>query len=160
MLRLAGEIADGVVLWACPASYVRDVVTREVAAGRARAGKSIEGFDICAAIPSAVAADPGPARHGIRAELQRYFGLPFYRAMFAQAGYDADIAAYDAAADGEGQRAAISDAFVADLCAIGTPEDVAAGVLRYRAAGATNPMITNIDGTDLGATMRAAMTPR
>ena len=36
MLRLAGEIADGVVLWACPASYVKDVVTREVAAGRAR----------------------------------------------------------------------------------------------------------------------------
>ena len=39
MLRLAGEIADGVVLWACPASYVEDVVIREVAAGRARANK-------------------------------------------------------------------------------------------------------------------------
>ena len=39
MLRLAGEIADGVVLWACPASYVGDVVVREVTAGRARAGR-------------------------------------------------------------------------------------------------------------------------
>jgi alkanesulfonate monooxygenase SsuD/methylene tetrahydromethanopterin reductase-like flavin-dependent oxidoreductase (luciferase family) len=157
MLRLAGEIADGVVLWACPASYVRDVVTREVSAGRARAGRSLDGFDICAAIPSAVVADPAAARHGIRTELHRYFGLPFYRAMFAQAGYEADIAAYDAAADAAGQRAAISDAFIEDLCAIGKPEDVAAGVARYRAAGATNPMVTNIPGTDLRPTLSAAV---
>jgi len=87
MLRLAGEIADGVVLWACPASYVGDVVMREVAAGRARAGQPFAGFDVCAAIPSAVVADPAAAHRGIRAELHRYFGLPFYRPMFTQAGY-------------------------------------------------------------------------
>ncbi len=132
MLRLAGEIADGVVLWACPASYVKDVVLREVAAGRARAGRELAGFDICAAVPSAVVDDPAVACDGIRTELHRYFGLPFYRAMFAQAGYDADIAAYDAAASVTAQRAAISDAFIADLCAIGKPADVAAGVARYQ----------------------------
>jgi alkanesulfonate monooxygenase SsuD/methylene tetrahydromethanopterin reductase-like flavin-dependent oxidoreductase (luciferase family) len=148
MLRLAGEIADGVVLWACPASYVADVVIREVAAGRARAGRDLAGFDICAAVPSAVVDET---------ELHRYFGLPFYRAMFAQAGYEADIAAYDAAADVTAQRAAITDAFIEDLCAIGKPADVAAGVARYRAAGATNPMITNIAGTDLGPTLSAAV---
>jgi alkanesulfonate monooxygenase SsuD/methylene tetrahydromethanopterin reductase-like flavin-dependent oxidoreductase (luciferase family) len=156
MLRLAGEIADGVVLWACPASYVKDVVTREVAAGRARTGRGLDGFGICAAIPSAVVTDPAIARHGIRGELHRYFGLPFYRAMFAHAGYDADIAAYDAAAGAGAQRAAISDAFIEDLCAIGKPEDVAAGVARYRAAGASNPMITRIAGTDLRPTLHAA----
>jgi alkanesulfonate monooxygenase SsuD/methylene tetrahydromethanopterin reductase-like flavin-dependent oxidoreductase (luciferase family) len=157
MLRLAGEIADGVVLWACPASYIRSVVTREVAAGRARVGQELAGFEVCAAVPSAVVDDPAAARQGIRAELHRYFGLPFYRAMFAQAGYEADIAAYDAAADVSAQRAAISDALIEDLCAIGRPDDVAAGVDRYRAAGATNPMITNITGTDLRPTLSAAV---
>ena len=157
MLRLAGEIADGVVLWACPASYVAEVVTREIAAGRRRAGKDLAGFDICAAVPSAVVTDPAVAHQGIRAELHRYFGLPFYRAMFAQAGYAADIAAYDAAAGAGAQRAAISDAFIADLCAIGDPQEVAAGVARYRAAGATNPMITNIAGTDLRPALHAAV---
>ena len=157
MLRLAGEIADGVVLWACPGSYVADVVVPEIAAGRARAGRELAGFDICAAIPSAVVDDPAVAYQGIRTELHRYFGLPFYRAMFAHAGYEADIAAYDAAPDPAAKRAAISDPFIEDLCAIGKPADVAAGVARYRAAGATNPMITNITGTDLGATMRAAI---
>jgi alkanesulfonate monooxygenase SsuD/methylene tetrahydromethanopterin reductase-like flavin-dependent oxidoreductase (luciferase family) len=77
--------------------------------------------------------------------------------MFAHAGYETDIAAYDGAADVAAQRAAISDAFIDDLCAIGTPEDVAAAVARYRAAGATNPMITNITGTDLRPTLHAAI---
>ena len=72
--------------------------------------------------------------------------------MFAHAGYDADIAAYDVAA----QRATISDAFIEDLCAIGTARDVTAGVARYRAAGATNPIITNITGTNLRPTLQAA----
>jgi alkanesulfonate monooxygenase SsuD/methylene tetrahydromethanopterin reductase-like flavin-dependent oxidoreductase (luciferase family) len=130
---------------------------REIAAGRARAGRDLGGFDICAAIPSAVVDDPAVARRGIRAELHRYFGLPFYRAMFAQAGYEADIAAYDAADGVAAQRAVISDAFIEDLCAIGKPADVAAGVARYRAAGATNPMITNIAGTDLRPTLAAAV---
>ena len=38
MLRLAGEIADGVLLWLCCPSYIRDVVIPEVSAGRERAG--------------------------------------------------------------------------------------------------------------------------
>jgi hypothetical protein len=34
---------------------------------------------------------------------------------------------------------------------------VAAGVARYRSAGTTNPMITNITGTDLGPTSPPAV---
>ena len=45
MLRLAGEIADGVVLWLCIPEYIRDVVVPTVAEGRAKAGKPAEGFD-------------------------------------------------------------------------------------------------------------------
>ena len=84
MIRLAGEIADGIVLWACPASYVRDVVVPEVRAARLAAGKDPLAFDIVAAVPAA-ADDIGPAEAGIRAELHRYFGLPFYRTMFRTA---------------------------------------------------------------------------
>jgi alkanesulfonate monooxygenase SsuD/methylene tetrahydromethanopterin reductase-like flavin-dependent oxidoreductase (luciferase family) len=157
MLRLAGEIADGVLLWACPSSYVRDVVVAEVAKGRALAGKELAGFDICAAVPSAAAGNLDQALDGIRNELHRYFSLPFYRAMFQHAGYDADLAAYDAAPDRESQKAAIGSAFIEDLCAIGDATDVAAGVARYRAAGATNPLITHVMGTDFASTLRAAI---
>jgi len=45
MLELAGEIADGVVLWLCSPGYVRDVAIPALQRGRARAGKTLAGFD-------------------------------------------------------------------------------------------------------------------
>ncbi len=41
MLRLAGEIADGVILWLCNSNYVRDVVVPEVTTGRERAVRDV-----------------------------------------------------------------------------------------------------------------------
>lgn len=155
MLRLAGEVSDGVVLWAVPPSYVRDVVVPEVTAGRARAGKSLDGFEILAAVPAAATQDRSAALTGIRMELHRYFGLPFYRAMFEAAGFGADLVAYDAAAgDVQAQMQSISEEFVDQLAAIGGDEEVRAGVQRYIDAGATNPILAGILGTDYDATLR------
>jgi alkanesulfonate monooxygenase SsuD/methylene tetrahydromethanopterin reductase-like flavin-dependent oxidoreductase (luciferase family) len=156
MLRLAGELADGVLLWACPANYVRDVVLPEVARGRERVGKTLDGFTIAASVPSSADGDRTVALDGIRAELHRYFGLPFYRTMFEAAGYGKDLAAYDAASDRAAQLRAISEELIENLCAIGDPSDVRRGIERYRAAGATNPILTGIAGSDFTATLRAA----
>ena len=54
MLTLAGEIGDGVMLWLCNPDYIRDVVVPAVRAGRERAGKSLEGFEVVAAVPAAI----------------------------------------------------------------------------------------------------------
>jgi len=157
MLRLAGELADGVVLWACPSDYVRDVVIPEVGKGRAAVGKTLDGFAIMPAVPAAAGADTATALDGIRTELHRYFGLPFYRKMFANAGYASVLEAYDGAVgDREAQKRAISDEFINSLCAIGDEADVRAGIGRHLAAGATNPIVTAIHGTDFTATLRAA----
>jgi alkanesulfonate monooxygenase SsuD/methylene tetrahydromethanopterin reductase-like flavin-dependent oxidoreductase (luciferase family) len=157
MLRLAGQYADGLLLWATPADYVRDVVVPEVTIGRRRAGKSLDGFAIGAAIPAAVGADRAVMLDGVRSELHRYFGLPFYRAVFEAAGYGKELAAYDAAApDREAQKLEISEEFIDSLCAIGTAEDVRRGIERYRTSGATNPVVTGVLGTDYAATLRAA----
>ncbi|HXH81583.1 MAG TPA: LLM class flavin-dependent oxidoreductase, partial [Candidatus Tectomicrobia bacterium] len=45
MCELAGEIADGAVLWLCPPAYVRDVAVPAIERGRRRAGKRLEGFE-------------------------------------------------------------------------------------------------------------------
>jgi alkanesulfonate monooxygenase SsuD/methylene tetrahydromethanopterin reductase-like flavin-dependent oxidoreductase (luciferase family) len=157
MLRLAGEIADGVMLWLCNPRYIAEVVIPEVSAGRERAGKSLDGFDVVAAVPGACTEEPDRARQSIRGELLPYFGLPFYRAMIERTGFGADIDAFDAAAgDVPGMQAAISDAFLGELTAIGTAGQVQAGIERYRAAGATSPCIGPIGGTDFDATLRAA----
>ena len=159
MLRIAGEIADGVVLWLCNPHYVRDVVIPEVTAGREAAGKPLEGFDVVAAVPSAVTEDPSVAWSSMRRDLLPYFGLPFYRAMLERSGFADDIAAYDEAAgrgDGEGMQAAISEDFLRVLTAVGDPAEVRRGIERYSDAGSTSPCVGPIAKTDFEATLRAA----
>jgi alkanesulfonate monooxygenase SsuD/methylene tetrahydromethanopterin reductase-like flavin-dependent oxidoreductase (luciferase family) len=158
MLRLAGEIADGVVLWLCNPDYVRDVVVPEVKKGREKAGKDIEGFDVVAAVPSAVTAEAEEARGKLRQDLIPYFSLPFYRAMIERSGFGDDLAGFDegmGAGDPAKATAAISDRFLQALTAIGTPEEAAASLNRYREAGVTSPCVGAVAKTDFDATLEA-----
>jgi len=159
MLRLAGEIADGVILWLCTPPYIRDVVIPMVREGRERAGKPLEGFDVVPAVPAAAVEDPSTAHASLQRELLPYFGLPFYRAMLERSGFAEEIAAFDAAAgagDGDGMQRAISARFLDTLAAVGDADAVRAGVERYRAAGATSPCVGPISKTDFDATLAAA----
>jgi alkanesulfonate monooxygenase SsuD/methylene tetrahydromethanopterin reductase-like flavin-dependent oxidoreductase (luciferase family) len=159
MLRLAGEIADGVMLWLCNPNYIRDVVVPEVSAGRERAGKLLEGFDIVAAVPAAAADDKQAAYDVMRIDLITYWSLPFYRAMIERSGFGEDIAAFDAAmqaGDVDRARAAISDGFLQALTAIGDADEVRAGVDRYAGAGVTSPCVGAVPRTDFAATLEAA----
>jgi alkanesulfonate monooxygenase SsuD/methylene tetrahydromethanopterin reductase-like flavin-dependent oxidoreductase (luciferase family) len=150
MLRLAGEIADGVVLWLCNPEYIRSTVVPSIAEGRAKAGKSPEGFDIVAAVPAAVTSEPEQARAQLRSELVPYFSLPFYRKMIELSGFGDDLARFDS--DGAD---AISDEFLARLAAIGTAEEAEAVVRKYAHSGATSPCIGGISKTDFDTTLEA-----
>jgi alkanesulfonate monooxygenase SsuD/methylene tetrahydromethanopterin reductase-like flavin-dependent oxidoreductase (luciferase family) len=156
MLRLAGEIGDGVVLWLCNPEYIERVVVPELAKGRERVGKGLEGFDVVAAVPSAVSPDPGEAREKLRQDLIPYFSLPFYRAMLERSGYEEDIAGFDqgmGSGDTGAAVAAISDRFLTSLGAIGSADEAAESVRRYREAGATSPCVGAVARTDFDATL-------
>jgi alkanesulfonate monooxygenase SsuD/methylene tetrahydromethanopterin reductase-like flavin-dependent oxidoreductase (luciferase family) len=140
MLRLAGEIADGAMLWLCTPRYVSKVVLPAVADGRERAGKPLEGFDLVAAVPSAVTGDPREARERLHEELAPYFSLPFYLKMLERSGYETDR---------------ITDRFIDDLAAIGSPEEAGAVMRRYREAGVTSPAVGGVSRTDFDATLEA-----
>ncbi len=158
MLRLAGEIADGVLLWLCCPDYIRDVVIPEITTGRERAGKTLEGFDVVPAVPAALVDDSAGPYASMRKDLLPYFGLPFYRAMIERSGFGEEIAAFDGAAGNvEQMQAAISERFLEQLTAVGDEAAVRGGLGRYRAAGATSPCVGPIPKTDLEATLRAAI---
>src|SRR3989304_5261751 len=46
MLELAGEIADGVVLWLCAPEYIRREALPAIRRGRQRAGKPLAGLEV------------------------------------------------------------------------------------------------------------------
>ena len=111
----------------------------EVTAGRERAGKGLEGFDIVAAVPAAVTDDRAGAFETMRGDLITYWSLPFYRAMIERSGFGAEIAAFDAgmkAGDLDKAKEGITDDFLEALTAIGTPEEVRAGRRRATATPA------------------------
>ena len=141
MLELAGEIADGVVLWLCDPPYVRNVAVPALERGRRRAGKDLSGFEIVAAVPLAVTDDPAKARDAFRAELVRYLSLPFYRAMLETSGHGGSLKRFDSGSPAD-------DALVDALGGIGDRAKCRAYVEAYRGAGVTLPAIRPITFPD------------
>jgi F420-dependent oxidoreductase-like protein len=158
MLRLAGEIADGVMLWLCCPAYIRDVVVPEVTKGRERAGKALAGFDVVAAVPVALTDDAEAVRAAMRQDLVTYASLPFYRAMLEGSGFGAELAAFDEgmqAGDLERAKAGLSDEMLGALAGIGNADEVRAAVNRYREAGAVSPCVGGVPRSDFDAALEA-----
>jgi alkanesulfonate monooxygenase SsuD/methylene tetrahydromethanopterin reductase-like flavin-dependent oxidoreductase (luciferase family) len=162
MLRLAGEIADGVILWLCEPTYIRETVVPCVVEGAERAGRDPAEIEIVAAVTCAVTHEPEGALTTFRRTLLPYLSLPFYRRMLERAGFAEDIERFDSGADGgrEAAVAAISEEMARTLAAIGTAGEVRGVLDRYRDAGVTLPSVGPLtaDGT-LGfeATLAAAI---
>ncbi len=140
MIELAGEIADGVVLWLCAPSYISDVAVPAARRGRERAGKSLDGFEIVAAVPAALTVDRAPGLALFKTELSRYLALPFYRAMLAESGFAAELAAWDR----DPRPATVPDRLAGALAGIGDFRAIAAFVTAHREAGVTLPAIRPI----------------
>lgn len=164
-LEWAGAKADGVILWSCLPSYVRDTVVPLLRKGAEAAGRDPSKIEIVAAIPCAVADDVEGARDALRRDFMMYMTLPFYRRAISGAGYQDELDAFDVAlggGDSDGARAAISDRMVQEFAGIGTPEAVRAKIAEYRDAGVTLPAVGPIPvskeiGPGADVTLQAAI---
>jgi alkanesulfonate monooxygenase SsuD/methylene tetrahydromethanopterin reductase-like flavin-dependent oxidoreductase (luciferase family) len=149
MLELAGEIADGVLLWLPPVDYVRDTVVPRVRAGRDRAGKSLDGFEIICPVPAAVVDDPSAGWESFRTELVRYCNLPFYQKEFRNAGYGVEVDAFL-------QEKAVPQRLAEALGVCGSAAEVRSMVSRFVSAGVTLPLIRPVHPAAVEATLREA----
>ncbi len=141
MCELAGEIADGAILWLCSPTYVRDVARPAIERGRRRAGRPLDGFEIVAAVPLAVTDDREAASKAFRAELTRYIQLPFYRTMMERSGLREALQGFDRTGE---TPPAVAEA----LGAVGDAATARAYVRAYRDAGVTLPAIRPITFPD------------
>ena len=154
MCEVAGEVADGAVLWMCAPNYIEQTVVPAIAKGREKAGKTMDGFDIVAAVPVGLTDNVPAGREAFRKSSAVYWSLPFYRAAIEGAGLGDAIKKYD-----EGGPNAIPDDAVDAFAGIGSEEDCKKTIERYRSAGATLPSVgplPNHDGyAGLEATLKA-----
>jgi probable F420-dependent oxidoreductase len=159
MLRLAGEVADGVLLNYLPASAVGWCV-EQVRAGEAGAGRPAGSCEVLAYVHVGVC-EPGPAREPARKDLFSYAVVPAYAQAFARAGFAEEVEAVtEAHAAGDRPRAlaAVSDRMVDAIDICGDAAAVAAAVQAYRDAGVDHPVVMPLPwGADRVATIEATL---
>jgi len=157
MCRLAGEVADGAVLWLCAPGYIESTVVPQIAEGRKKAGKTMEGFEIVAAVPLALTEDPAGGKDAFRRVATVYWNLPFYRAAIEGAGLSDALKAFD-----DGGPQAIPDDAVEAYAGIGDEGACSKAVQTYRDSGVTIPAISALprhEGSASFEDLLAALSP-
>jgi alkanesulfonate monooxygenase SsuD/methylene tetrahydromethanopterin reductase-like flavin-dependent oxidoreductase (luciferase family) len=147
MLRMAGEVADGVHVHPIgePGYLARHVVPG-VAAGAARAGR--DASDIAVIVPVTTIAgdtdaDIARARDMARASLSFYGSTPNYAFIWDQAGFEgttARIRAKQKAGDLAGMAAEITDDHLSVFCTEASWDDLA-GALIAKYAGVVDRLV-------------------
>jgi 5,10-methylenetetrahydromethanopterin reductase len=112
MVRLAGEIADGVIFNFFPPARVREAIV-EIAEGARAAGRNPSQIEPVLFATTFISDDLETARRPARTLLSRYGALRFYGNMMAKAGFEREIVAIrGAGANPAGALAAVTDAMI------------------------------------------------
>jgi probable F420-dependent oxidoreductase len=162
MLRLAGELCDGVLLNYLPASHVPWCIER-VREGEARAGRPAGDCTIHAYVHLGVC-ERADGIDLARRDLFSYAVVDAYARAFERAGFGDTVAAVraaHAAKDRDGAVAAVSDEMVDAIDIMGDHDGVAAAMKAYVDAGVSSPIVMPLPwGKDrmavVDATLRAA----
>ena len=134
MLKLAGEVADGVLLNYLPASHVGTSIEQVRKGGNAK---------IYAYVHAAVG-DFERSAKSARKDLFNYAMADGYARMFSQAGFADEIKelrARQAEKDREGALAAVSDRMIQAIDFIGNKSEVTNFVKDYIKAGVEHPVL-------------------
>lgn len=162
MLRLAGEVADGVLLNYSPPDAVPAMIA-EIRRGATTAGRDPDSIDIGIYIRMCVTEEEDKAVEAFKRELAGYAFVDAYTAMFARYGLKDELAEVRRLWK-EGKRdqapSAISDRLARTIAAFGAAQNGRTYVARFRAAGVTHPVVFPIGpgatiARDFPNTMRA-----
>jgi probable F420-dependent oxidoreductase len=143
MCRLAGRIADGVLLYFFTPDGVRKALGH-VHQGAREAGRDPGELDVFLRLPVAVEEPLDTARFMGRRLLTGYAIVPAYNASLRRQGFDEEARAIaEAWASGERDRATelFSDHMLDELFVTGDVETCRARIDEFRAAGVTTPVI-------------------
>ena len=153
MLRLAGEVADGVIINFLPARAVPAVVA-EVRAGATAAGRDPDAVDVVCRHMVCTDGLTDETRLAARFLLAVYVTSPPYEAFLRWIGMgdliDPVLQAWRSG-DRAGALAAMSDELITDLLVVGDVDSCRERLAEYRAGGVRVPAVAPFSGkADLG----------
>jgi len=120
MVKLAGEIGDGVIFNFFPPARVKEALG-ELAEGAKTAGRDVKQIEPTLFATAFISDDLEAARRPARKLLSRYGALKFYGNMMAHAGFEREIAAIRAAGrDADAAIAAVSNELIDATLIVGS----------------------------------------
>ena len=153
-LELCGEMCDGWLAIFYSPEHSKDSL-EAVATGRAKAGKTMDGFDVVPTVPVVFGDDLEAASFPIRAYAALYVGgmgsrdKNFYNQLACRMGFEeaaAKVQDLYLAGDKGAAMMAIPQEFIDKTSLIGSVERVAEGMQAYAAAGVTTLTIASYAG--------------
>ncbi|MET7658196.1 LLM class F420-dependent oxidoreductase [Streptomyces sp. NPDC005463] len=147
-LEQTGEIADGALLILPAAEHLEETALTYLRAGREKAGKTLEGFDVVPTLPLALGADKDvPALADMfRPYTALYVGgmgsrkQNFYNQLAQRMGYEKEAAEIQdkyLGGDKEGAGAAVPHQLIDSTTLLGSVDRIAERMQAYAAAGVT-----------------------
>jgi probable F420-dependent oxidoreductase len=158
MLRLAGEVADGVVINMLGESFVPTVLA-EVRKGAEKAGRNPDDIEVVMRVQCCVTDDPAPVREAFASGFGAYIVAPGYDTFFTWQGFGDVVDGVRegrANRDRAASRAAVSDKLLDALVVAGTADVVRDRLQAFMDAGVTTPAVHVFwpDGETAWRTMR------
>lgn len=143
MLRLAGEVADGVLMnWASLDSIPQAL--QYIREGAEAAGRSADAVQVACYLRTCVTDHPEQVEQASRVQIARYGSMIYYRQYFASIGFAAEAAALEHAwqhNDAAAAAKAVTPAMIRTLTIYGSAEVCRQRLQAYREAGLQLPII-------------------
>jgi alkanesulfonate monooxygenase SsuD/methylene tetrahydromethanopterin reductase-like flavin-dependent oxidoreductase (luciferase family) len=136
-MRLAGEVADGVLMNWCPPERV-PAAREAVAGGAEAAGRDPSAIAVAVYVRAWVGEDKASAMPALKAAVAQYASYPAYARQFDEVGLGSEAAAA-AAAHRAGRTQDVPESLVRAVCAVG--DAARARIEAYREAGADLPVV-------------------
>ncbi|MEV0321794.1 LLM class F420-dependent oxidoreductase [Streptomyces sp. NPDC050658] len=145
-LQQTGEIADGALLIFPAAEHLEETAIRHLRAGREKAGKTMEDFDVVPMLPLAVGDDISALADMFRPYTALYVGgmgsrkQNFYNQLAQRMGYEKEAAEIQdkyLSGDKDGAAAAVPQQLIDSTTLLGSVDRIAERMRAYAEAGVT-----------------------
>lgn len=162
MLRLAGEIADGALLYLQPPSKIGDAIA-EIQQGAEQAKRPAGSVDVAAFLPTFVSEEPEQAKQIVARVIAYYVGGmgAYYHRKVSEIGFKAEADKIQAAwlrGDRVAATGEVSQALVDSVALAGTPAECRSRLEEFRKAGVSLPILSfSVDNQQAAQAVRESI---